>query len=168
MNLFAGGDFITGPSTVVQAVAAGREAASLIEQSFAGCQLFPEVDRTEPCFSTPSIKMVNRVLIPELPVLERVKGIDVEDTLDLSLSSIEIEAGRCFNCGCLAVSPSDIGVVLLALDARIVTTKRSLDIQSFFTTNGSGSTVLDTDELITEIQIPKPTNGLSKHSGNSG
>ena len=37
-NLFAGGDFITGPSTVVQAVASGREAADLIELSFKGGQ----------------------------------------------------------------------------------------------------------------------------------
>ena len=32
-NLFAGGDLVTGPSTVVQAMAAGREAAGLIESA---------------------------------------------------------------------------------------------------------------------------------------
>jgi CO/xanthine dehydrogenase FAD-binding subunit len=106
--------------------------------------------------------MANRALIPELPVRERVQGIDWEDTPDLSLSEIEREAGRCFNCGCLAVSPSDIGVVLLALDARIVTTKRTLDIKSFFTTAGLGSTALDADELVTEIRIPRPARGAKQ------
>ena len=35
-NLFAGGDFIHGPSTVVQALTAGREAASRIDQYLGG------------------------------------------------------------------------------------------------------------------------------------
>ncbi len=63
---------------------------------------------------------------------------------------------------CVAVSPSDIGVALLALDARIVTTKRTLDIQSFFTSDGPGSTILDPDEVVTEIQIPKPAKGTKQ------
>src|SRR4030067_3492092 len=70
---------------------------------------------------------------------------------------------RCFNCGCLAVSPSDIGIVLVALDANIVTTKRTLDAQSFFTASATGSTVLAPDELITEIQIPKPRGGVRQN-----
>jgi NADPH-dependent glutamate synthase beta subunit-like oxidoreductase/CO/xanthine dehydrogenase FAD-binding subunit len=162
-NLFAGGDFVTGPSAVAQAVAAGREAAGLMEQSLASRRLFPEViERAEPCFRAPSISMANRASIPELPVGERVQSIDWEDTPDLSLGEVEREAGRCFNCGCLAVSPSDIGVVLLALDARIVTTRRTLDIKSFFTTSGLGSTALDADELVTEIQIPRPAQGAKQ------
>ena len=58
--------------------------------------------------------------------------------------------------GCLAVSPSDIAIALLALDARIVTTKRSLPAELFFTATAMNSTVLQADELIKEIQIPKP------------
>jgi len=161
-NLFAGGDFTTGRSTVVQAVASGREAVSLIEQSFKAGQPSAEVGGTEPGFRSPSIEEVPRVRIPELPVWERVKSIDVEDILDLSLSEIEIEAGRCFDCGCLAVSPSDIGMVLLALDAKIVTTKRTVDAKNFFAGNGSGPTVLAPDELVTEIQVPKPPEGTKQ------
>src|SRR4030067_4139 len=70
---------------------------------------------------------------------------------------------RCFNCGCLAVSPSDIGIVLIALDASIVTTKRTLDANSFFTASATDSTVLDPDELVTEIQIPKPPDGARQN-----
>ena len=161
-NLFAGGDFITGPSTVVQAIAAGREAAGLVEQSLGGGQLFAEPGGMETCFRTPSLAMAKRVSTPELPVPERVRGIDVEDRLEIGLGAIEMEAGRCFNCGCLAVSPSDIGVVLLALDARIITTKRTLDVRSFFTTDGPGSTALDPDELVTAIQVPRPAPGVKQ------
>jgi len=156
-NLFAGGDFITGPSTVVQAVASGREAADLIERSFKkGSQRSVKAGGAEPTFRSASLETAPRVRIPELPVSERVKGVDIEDTPGLSLSEIETEASRCFNCGCLAVNPSDIGIALTALEAKIVTTKRTVDAQSFFTASATRSTVLDPDEIVTEIQVPKP------------
>jgi CO/xanthine dehydrogenase FAD-binding subunit len=86
--------------------------------------------------------------------------MEIEDVRGISLSEIETEANRCFNCGCLAVNPSDIGIVLMALDAKIVTTKRTLDAQSFFTASATGSTVLDRDEVVIEIRIPKPQDGV--------
>jgi xanthine dehydrogenase YagS FAD-binding subunit len=58
--------------------------------------------------------------------------------------------------GCFAVNPSDIAVALLALDASIVTTKRSLPAPHFFGATATSSTVLEPDELIREILIPKP------------
>ena len=61
--------------------------------------------------------------------------------------------------GCLAVNPSDIAIALVALDARIVTTKRSLPAELFFKATATSSTVLEADELIKEIQIPKPPAG---------
>jgi xanthine dehydrogenase YagS FAD-binding subunit len=60
----------------------------------------------------------------------------------------------------LAISPSDIAIALIALDANIVTTKRTLAAQSFFTASATGSTALDVDELVTEIQVPKPRDGV--------
>jgi NADPH-dependent glutamate synthase beta subunit-like oxidoreductase/CO/xanthine dehydrogenase FAD-binding subunit len=161
-NLFAGGDFITGPSTVAQAVASGREAANLIERSFKGSQPSAKAGGEEPVFRSASLETAPRVRIPELPVSERVKSLDVEDTSGLSLSEIETEASRCFNCGCLAVNPSDIGIVLTALDASIVTTKRTLDAQTFFTASATRSTLLDPDEVVKEIQIPKPQDGAQQ------
>jgi NADPH-dependent glutamate synthase beta subunit-like oxidoreductase len=158
-NLFAGGDFITGPSTVVQAVASGREAADLIERSFKGRHPSADAGGVEPTFRGATLETAPRVRIPEVAVSERVKSVDVEDTLGVSLSEIEIEASRCFNCGCLAVHPSDIGIALTALDAKIVTSKRTLDAQTFFTADATKSTLLDPDEVVTEIQIPKPQEG---------
>ena len=159
-NLFAGGDFVTGPSTVIQAVASGREAANLIDRSFKRSQPSAQAGRIEPTFRSASLETAPRVRIPELPVSERVKGVDVEDTPGLSLSEIETEASRCFNCGCLAVNPSDIGIVLTALDANIVTSKRTFDAQSFFTASATRSTLLDPDEVVKEIRIPKPKDGV--------
>jgi thioredoxin reductase len=159
-NLFAGGDFMSGPSTVVQAVASGREAADLIELSFKGVKPTAKEAWRGPNFRSPSFEATPRVRIPELSAYERVKNMEVEDVRGISLSEIETEANRCFNCGCLAVNPSDIGIVLMALDAKIVTTKRTLDAQSFFTASATGSTVLDRDEVVIEIRIPKPQDGV--------
>ena len=159
-NLFAGGDFITGPSTVVQAVASGREAARLIELSFKDSRPSDEQSKANQDFTSPSFEEAPRIRIPVLPVSERIKSMDVEDTPSLGLREIETEASRCFNCGCLAISPSDIGIALVALDANIVTTKRTLAAQDFFTASATGSTVLDPDEVVTEIQIPKPRDGV--------
>jgi NADPH-dependent glutamate synthase beta subunit-like oxidoreductase/CO/xanthine dehydrogenase FAD-binding subunit len=158
-NLFAGGDFITGPSTVVQAVASGREAARLIELSFRDSQSSAEKNGMNRNFTSPSFEVAPRVQAPVLPVSERIKSIEIEDAPGLGLGEIETEANRCFNCGCLAVSPSDIAIALIALDASIVTTKRTLDAQSFFSASATRSTALDADELVTEIQIPKPKDG---------
>lgn len=158
-NLFAGGDFISGPSTVVQAVASGREAANLIEQSLKRRQPSVQAGGAESTLSSASLMMAPRIRIPELPASERLKGIEAEDTLGLSLSEIETEASRCFNCGCIAVSPSDLGIVLTALDAKIVTTKRTIDAQTFFAASATHSTLIEPDEMVKEIQIPRPRNG---------
>ena len=58
--------------------------------------------------------------------------------------------------GCLAVSPSDIAVALVAMNGCIITTKRDLAAQEFFKATATSSTVLEVDELIREIQVPRP------------
>ena len=58
--------------------------------------------------------------------------------------------------GCIAVHPSDTAPALIALDARIKTSKRTLPAEDFFQVEVSRTTVLDEDEIVTEIQTPKP------------
>ncbi len=62
--------------------------------------------------------------------------------------------------GCYAVHPSDIAPALVALDATIRTTKRNLRIEDFFLVLPTRTTVLDFDEIVTEIILPPP-NGKS-------
>ncbi|MBW1775058.1 MAG: FAD binding domain-containing protein [Deltaproteobacteria bacterium] len=61
--------------------------------------------------------------------------------------------------GCIAVHPSDTAPALIALDARIKTSKRTLPAEDFFQVEVSRTTVLDEDEIVTEIQIPTPVDG---------
>ena len=59
-------------------------------------------------------------------------NIDAEDVPSLSLNAVETEANRCFNCGCEGVNLSDIAPALVALNARIVTSQRSIDADDFW------------------------------------
>jgi len=64
--------------------------------------------------------------------------------------------------GCVAVHPSDTAPALIALDASIRTSKRTIKAENFFRVDVSKTTVLDDDEIVTEIQIPAPPeNGKS-------
>jgi CO/xanthine dehydrogenase FAD-binding subunit len=158
-NLFAGGDFVTGPSTVIQAVGSAVEAVrginiSLSKDGTTESQEAPAVDFNDSIFQD-----ISRARMHELPVGERIKAVDVEDMSSLSIQEVETETQRCFNCGCLAVEPSDIAVALVALDASIITTRRSVPAHTFFKATATSSNILETDELIKEVVIPKPAAG---------
>ena len=58
--------------------------------------------------------------------------------------------------GCYAVHPSDTAPVLIALDALIKTSRRFIKAEDFFQVSVTKTTLLDDDEIVTEIQIPKP------------
>jgi len=58
--------------------------------------------------------------------------------------------------GCYAVHPSDIAPALVALDASIKTTKRTIRAEDFFQVSVTKTTVLDDDEIATLIEVPRP------------
>jgi xanthine dehydrogenase YagS FAD-binding subunit len=60
---------------------------------------------------------------------------------------------------CIAVHPSDIAPALIALNAMVVTDRRTIEAENFFDVRKPGNTVLETDEIIREIQIPAPPAG---------
>jgi len=60
---------------------------------------------------------------------------------------------------CFAVCPSDTAIVLTALDATLVTNKRSIPISSFYRVLRND---LDTDEIVTEVQVPEPKIGVKQ------
>jgi xanthine dehydrogenase YagS FAD-binding subunit len=61
--------------------------------------------------------------------------------------------------GCFAVCPSDTGMALTALDATIVTNKRSIQIGNFFQVLGNSLTA---GEIVTEVQVPTPKSGTKQ------
>jgi NADPH-dependent glutamate synthase beta subunit-like oxidoreductase len=160
-NLFAGGDFVSGPATVVEAISNGRKAAEEIA-GYLGLKAKDKLIGTSQnaeTFNSLFLKPVNRVGLPEISISEGCQSLDIEDALTLGLIEARTEANRCFNCGCLAVNPSDIAPALIVLKAKIKTTQRIIEAENFFAASANSSTILGTDELVTEIQIPRPVTG---------
>jgi heterodisulfide reductase subunit A-like polyferredoxin len=101
-GVYAGGDAGTGPATVVEAVAAGREAAESISRYLSGEDvyegrplLFPENPQYPPI--PPEIKREMRAKNPEIAVSQRNGFQEVE--LAFSENEALREANRCLNCG---------------------------------------------------------------------
>ena len=160
-KIFAGGDAaMSGPLSVAAALGAGRRAAKAINRSVGGKSELPEIKQVEnlarcngDCY-----RKLNRPEGTERPVSEL--KLRAEDAVGLEAGQIKNESNRCLNCGCVAVNPSDIAPVLVVLEARIVTSKRTIEAENFWAVDKIvKSTVLDDDEIVTEIQVPQPKPG---------
>ncbi len=161
-GVFAGGDVTTGAASVIAAIASGRRAANSIDHYLRGRETEGKKSKGKDeetaealvRFNGDYLQRTSRVQIPMLPISER--SMDTEDVLGLGLDQIELESNRCFNCGCVAVNASDVALALLALNAKIKTTKRTVEAENFFATGTTKTTVLAPDEVVTEILLPTP------------
>lgn len=101
-GFFAGGDAVTGPATVVQAVAAGHRAAVSIdcylrEKAYTGYWYpKPHLQVAKLELTEEDEKLV-RPKLPELPAVERAASFD-EVELGLDERSALCEARRCLRC----------------------------------------------------------------------
>lgn len=162
-KVYAGGDAVSGPTTVIMAIASGRRAADAINQEM-GVEKEPKLKQEgfihfDP--GTAELKKANNG--HDLSVEER--SLDKEDSTSLSLEEGLEEAKRCMNCGCYSVNASDISPVLILLDAEIVTTRKTVRAAEFFTTSLKAVDMLDQDELVKEIRFKIPeglTTGYDK------
>lgn len=162
-GIFAGGDVTTGPATVIKAIAAGKETAVAINRH---CGLAPlEVEKAQEAREAAKLASFDpgcrhsrsAVKSPLLPVEER--GMDKEDMGDLPEEAVRGEACRCFNCGCLAVNPSDMANMLYAYGARVRTSLRELDGSVFFAGSTRVKDILKPGEIVLEIVVPGPEPG---------
>jgi NADPH-dependent glutamate synthase beta subunit-like oxidoreductase/CO/xanthine dehydrogenase FAD-binding subunit len=161
-GLFAGGDVTTGPASVIEAVAAGRRAAIAIDRALGRGvpyhgNVMDKVHGPFLSFNTDYLKKTRPVILRQRPIFERT--VDGEDTSGLVWDQAKEESNRCFNCGCVAASPSDMAPALIALDAKIRTTKRTIAAEDFFSAGVMKSTVLEKDEFVTGVEIPRAKNG---------
>jgi len=151
-NIYAGGDAVQ-VANVIDAIAAGKNAASSMHTDLTGEAIQPEQDDRFHVFDPNSLELIQMVTVPFRSLEER--QIDLEDSSSLPQVLMEVEAKRCLNCGCVAVTPSDTGTALIALDASILTTKREIPAEEFFACLERSSTVLEPEELVKEIRLPK-------------
>jgi CO/xanthine dehydrogenase FAD-binding subunit len=156
-GVFAGGELTSGPAIVAQAVAAGRKAALAIDR-FLGKSVRKKKenasrDRGLLTFDSTCLKPTSPISAPVRSIQER--NLHEEDCAGVSSDEIRLEANRCFNCGCVAISASDIALALIALNATIKTTQRTVAAEKFFSSNDAGPDHRAHDELLIEIVIPR-------------
>ncbi len=103
-GVFAGGDVVTGPNTVIAAIAAGKRVANMIDRYIKGEEL-RQIEQPklpdkyiEPCAVTEEeMSQLNRIELPRVPVNRRSKSfIEVERAM--SEADAEHEALRCLRC----------------------------------------------------------------------
>ncbi len=154
-GVYAGGDMTSGPSTVIRAIAAGHGAANAINKDL-GVKGKNGAALDAPPFLKFDAVGITKKYASELPLrLPGDRTLDLEDHYaGLQWQQVQADSARCFNCGCLAVSPSDIAPVLVALDATVRTTERAIKADDFFTKSPSVDQLLQKGELVKEIEIP--------------
>jgi len=107
LGVFAGGDAVTGPATVVEAIAHGHQAALAIDRYLSGGDLkatieyknFPLAAQADENFIPPAVPLKPRAAIPTLPVAQRFganKYAEVDLTFDEATA--RAEAQRCLQC----------------------------------------------------------------------
>lgn len=107
-NIFAGGDCVTGPATVIQAVAAGRHAASAMDNFIMkGYAKESNLDYScsrgsmedLPKWEFEAMPKFVRAPMPAVSPAKR-KGNFTEVELGYDEGTVRAEASRCLNCGC--------------------------------------------------------------------
>jgi NADH-quinone oxidoreductase subunit F len=103
-GVFAGGDAVTGPNTVVEAIAAGKKAAVMIDRYLRGETLrqtpvvkLPEIFIEPQQLSDEELNQSKRVEPPQIPIKTRRQSFK-EVELALSVEEARCEAQRCMRC----------------------------------------------------------------------
>jgi NADPH-dependent glutamate synthase beta subunit-like oxidoreductase/coenzyme F420-reducing hydrogenase delta subunit len=101
-GVFAGGDVVSGPSSVIEAIASGKRTADAIHFYLRG---LPKKEAEKMYVIGPLNKKVvglinktNRQKMPVLPVDERIKNFE-EVELGFTFEQALMESQRCLNCG---------------------------------------------------------------------
>lgn len=100
-GVFATGDAVTGPSSIVESIMMGKKAASAIDRYLGGEGILPEelagVEETKIALGPwPGFARLSRVKMPCIPIEMRKGFIEVEKGLSETMA-IE-EANRCLQC----------------------------------------------------------------------
>jgi NADH-quinone oxidoreductase subunit F len=103
-GVFAGGDVVTGPNTVVEAIAAGKRAAVTIDQYVGEGQVkwHPEIKLPAEYIKPTQEEQENfdinkRIDIPRIHIKKRKQSLS-EIELSFSEEEAKREAGRCMRC----------------------------------------------------------------------
>ena len=165
-GVFAGGDCVTGPHSVVAAVAAGLQAAESIDRYVRGRSLTKgrSLEKPQPVEVDISERHVSPDKRAEMPLIPRSQrlGTFEETSIGLSPKVAEQEAGRCLNCslcsGCMECEQAcELGAVFHGDSTKSieVTANAIIDFTSAEVGSERGLSYWDTDQFI-DISLEKP------------
>jgi heterodisulfide reductase subunit A-like polyferredoxin len=101
-GVFAGGDVVTGPKTVIEAIAQGKKAAGSISAYLKGTEIpsFDDGDSQERDYLPidPRKAQIPRAKVPTRAISERIKTFQ-ESNLVMDEQTAQREADRCLDCG---------------------------------------------------------------------
>ena len=130
-KVFMAGDVVTGPRSVIEAMAQGREAAVSIDRFLSGETLrwgrafWGGAYTTDFSVEKQNAVARSRAVLPRLPVPERKLHLEIEKTMDRQTARDEAE--RCLGCGrpaevnqtCWYCLPCEIECPVDALEVRM-------------------------------------------------
>jgi NADH-quinone oxidoreductase subunit F len=103
-GVFAGGDAVTGPNTVTEAMAHGKIAAQMIDKYVRGEKLERKYEVTRPALhvepiqlSEEEVKSLKKPEMPSKPVAQRIENFE-EVELGFTEADAITEAKRCLRC----------------------------------------------------------------------
>ncbi|MDR1510661.1 MAG: FAD-dependent oxidoreductase, partial [Synergistaceae bacterium] len=166
-GIFCAGDSLHGPGTVIEAIKMARDTASSVAEYLGENSILHEneareaisdhdpasrpqwydVSCDESCLKNSEASKIEMKVVSD-------RDLYHEDESPFPPEAAVFESKRCLNCGCVAVNASDLSPVLIALNAKLVTSDRTIDAADFFDAGINAVTVLDRNEYLKEIVIP--------------
>jgi NADPH-dependent glutamate synthase beta subunit-like oxidoreductase len=112
-DIFAGGDAVRGPQSIIEAIADGKQAAISIDLFIKGRDL--KLGRGEKLITNtnPQKEVYNKIDPVQMPRLDAQQRVDSFDEVQLGLTEEMVieEAKRCINCGSCCVQACPHGVM---------------------------------------------------------
>ena len=152
-GIFAGGDVVSGPASVIEAIAAGKKAAASIHRYLLGeleeyrSELEKEEEerrekeeKPEPDWAEAYKERARqgRVEVPELPGEDRVQGFQ-EVSLGYEEKEAQEEASRCLGCGtCVECMECVKACEAGAIDHQMKDEVRELEVGAIVAATGFG------------------------------
>jgi NADPH-dependent glutamate synthase beta subunit-like oxidoreductase len=112
-DIFAGGDAVRGPQSIIEAIADGKQAAISIDRFIKGRDLKIGRDVQLKTITNPQKEVYNRIDPVQMPRLDSRERVDNFDEVQQGLTEEMViqEARRCINCGSCCVQACPYGVM---------------------------------------------------------
>ncbi|MBC8314297.1 MAG: FAD-dependent oxidoreductase [Bacteroidales bacterium] len=113
-GVFAAGDVVTGPNTIIDAIAAGKKAAIMIDRYLHGVELDQPVENKLPDVyiepievESEDLSIIDRAETQMISVEKRRKNFNEVESV-LSVLAARKEAGRCLRCDLEFTQPEEV------------------------------------------------------------